>query len=79
MAEAYILITVEAGKARDVYEELSKIKEITHVDAIAGPFDIIALVKAPDFNTIGRLVIEKIQNIPGVERTLTCNIIHFEQ
>jgi len=79
MAEAYILITVQAGKARDVYEELSKIKEITHVDAIAGPFDIIALVKAPDFNAIGRLVIEKIQNIPGVERTLTCNIIHFEQ
>ncbi|MEO0097521.1 MAG: Lrp/AsnC ligand binding domain-containing protein [candidate division WOR-3 bacterium] len=79
MAEAYILINVGAGKARYVYEELSKIKEITHVDAIAGPFDIIATIKAPDFNTIGKIVIEKIQNISGVERTLTCTIIHFEQ
>ncbi len=77
-ANAYILINVRAGEARRVLSELSKIKEITHIDAISGPFDIIATITAPDFNTIGRVIIDKIQPIMGIERTITCNVIQFE-
>ncbi len=78
-ASAYILINVKSGRARKVWEELNRIKEITHIDAITGPFDFIAFITASDFNAIGRIVIDKIQSIPEIERTLTCNVIQFEQ
>ncbi|MEO0074680.1 MAG: Lrp/AsnC ligand binding domain-containing protein [candidate division WOR-3 bacterium] len=78
-ATAYILITVAHGTAKKVYEQLSKIKEITHVHAISGPYDLIAMIQASDFNTIGNIIVDKIQPIDGIERTLTCNVIQFEQ
>jgi|UniRef100_A0A7C3UR17 DNA-binding Lrp family transcriptional regulator len=77
-ASAYVLINVQVNRVRKVYEELMKIKEITLIDAISGPFDIIVSLTAPDFNTLGKIVIDKIQSIPGVERTLTCQVIRFE-
>lgn len=79
IATAYILITVAHGMARKVYEQLQQTKGIVQVHAISGPYDIIATVQGPDFNAIGKLIIDKIQPIEGIERTLTCNVIEFEQ
>lgn len=79
VATAFILITVAHGMARKVYEQLTKIPGIVQVNAIAGPYDIIAIVQGSDFNAIGKLIIDKIQPIEGIERTLTCNVIEFEQ
>ncbi len=77
-ATAYVLISVSVGKARQVYEKLLKIPGMQHVDAISGPYDIIATVQESDFNAIGRLVLDRIQGIEGVVDTITCNVISFE-
>ncbi|MEO0092382.1 MAG: Lrp/AsnC ligand binding domain-containing protein [candidate division WOR-3 bacterium] len=79
VATAFILITVAHGMAKKVYEQLYKIPGVVQVNAIAGPYDIIAIVQGSDFNAIGKLIIDKIQPIEGIERTLTCNVIEFEQ
>lgn len=79
VATAFILITVAHGMARKVYEQLSKINGVVQVHAIAGPYDIIATIQGSDFNAIGNLIINKIQPIDGIERTITCNVIEFEQ
>jgi DNA-binding Lrp family transcriptional regulator len=79
VATAYILINVESGKARKVYDQLQKLSNITHINAVTGPYDLIVTVQGSDFNTLGRLVLDKIQSIVGVEKTLTCNVIEFEQ
>lgn len=78
-ATAYILITVAHGTAKKVYEQLQNIKGVAHVHAISGPYDIIAMIQGADFNFIGNLIVDKIQPIAGIERTLTCNVIEFEQ
>jgi DNA-binding Lrp family transcriptional regulator len=78
-ASAYVLINVRAGKGKTVMDELSKLKSITDVEAVSGPYDVVVSVAASDFNEVGRLVIEKIQTIDGIEKTLTCNVINFEQ
>lgn len=78
VATAFILITVSHGMARKVYEQLSKISGVVQVHAIAGPYDIIAIIQGADFNSIGNLIVNKIQPIEGIERTLTCNVIEFE-
>ncbi|MFH1862083.1 MAG: Lrp/AsnC ligand binding domain-containing protein [bacterium] len=77
-ATAYILISVSVGKARQIYQKMQQIPGVQHVDAISGPYDIIATVQAADFNAIGTLVLDKIQAIEGVVDTITCNVIHFE-
>jgi DNA-binding Lrp family transcriptional regulator len=79
VATAYVLITVTHGMAKKVYEALSKIDGVAQVHAIAGPYDIIAVVQARDFNALGNLIVDKIQPVEGIERTLTCNVIEFEQ
>ncbi len=78
-ASAYILITAVAGKAREVRDHIMKLRDVSHVDAVLGPYDLIVTVTGTDFNEIGKLVIERIHSIPGVERTLTCNVIVLEE
>lgn len=78
-ASAYILITATAGKAREVMDQIMELRDVAHVDAVLGPYDLIVTVTGADVNKIGRLVIQEIHSIPGVERTLTCNVIDFEE
>jgi DNA-binding Lrp family transcriptional regulator len=78
-ASAYVLINVRAGKGKLVMDELAKLKNVADVEAVSGPYDIVASVTGSDFNELGRLVIERIQAIDGIEKTLTCNVINFEQ
>ena len=77
-AIAYVLISVSVGKARQVYQKLSDINEITQVNAVSGPYDIVARVEAFDFSIVGKVVLDKIQSIEGVEDTITCHVISME-
>lgn len=77
-AQAYVLISVSVGKARYVLEKLMDIPEITKVDAISGPYDIVANLEAFDFAAIGSIVLDKIQAIDGVVDTITCHVVPLE-
>lgn len=79
VATVYVLINVESGKSRKVYDQLQKISNVTHISAVTGPYDLIVTIQSTDFNVLGRMVLDKIQAIDGVEKTLTCNVIEFEQ
>jgi len=39
--------------------------------AVTGPHDIIAIAEAPDVTALGELVVQKIQSVSGVNRSLT--------
>ena len=69
---AYILIETAVGKSRDVADELRGLSGVETVDAVTGPYDIIAVVAAPDLNAVGDLVTGKIHTINGIIRTVTC-------
>ncbi len=70
--KAYILIETAVGKSRDVADSLRSLEGIESVDAVTGPYDIIAIVAAPDLNSIGDLVTSRIHIINGIVRTVTC-------
>ncbi len=70
--KAYILIETAVGKSRDVADSLRSLDGIESVDAVTGPYDIIAIVAAPDLNSIGDLVTSRIHIINGIVRTVTC-------
>ena len=43
---------------------------------VTGPYDVIARVEASTVDDLGRLVIAKLQDVPGITRTLTCTVVH---
>jgi len=70
--KAFILIETAVGKSRDVVSALQSINGIASVDAVTGPYDIIAVLEAPDLNAIGGLVTGHVHVIKGIQRTVTC-------
>ena len=70
--KAYILVETSVGKSRDVASALRALEGVQNVDAVTGPFDIIAVVEAPDLNAVGDLVTSQVHTINGIVRTVTC-------
>lgn len=75
--DAYILIQT-AVNAPDVARIIRAIPGIDSADDVSGPYDVIVRVAAPDLNSLGELVVSRIQAVEGITRTLTCPITRFE-
>ncbi|MDH5371555.1 MAG: Lrp/AsnC ligand binding domain-containing protein [Acidimicrobiia bacterium] len=74
MIEAYVLIHTDIRKTRQVVEELRKIHGVVTAAVVAGPYDAIARIEAVDLDSLGKLLVNKIQGVDGLNRTLTCSI-----
>jgi DNA-binding Lrp family transcriptional regulator len=74
MVEAYLLIQNEMGAGARITKEVSGIQGVTFVRNVTGPYDIIARAEAKDLDSLSRLV-DKVQVVPGVTRTMTCPIL----
>ena len=70
--QAYVLITTDAGKVMDVLAAIKTIEGVKSAHATIGPYDIIAFIEFSDPETLKSLIIDKIQKVPGISRTLTC-------
>ena len=76
MVTAYILVQTEVGKAAHVAKEIVEIEGVRQAEDVTGPYDVIARVEAANVDDLGRLVIAKLQDVPGITRTLTCTVVH---
>ena len=77
MVSAYILILTEVGKAAQVAEEVAKIEGVEAAEDVTGPYDVIVRARAETVDDLGKLVVAKIQAIDGIDRTLTCPVVHL--
>ena len=71
-AKAFVLIEVSVGQTKDVANAITQLKGVKTVNAVTGPYDIIAVVEGETLNEIGDLVTSKIHPITGISRTVTC-------
>ena len=71
-AKAFVLIETAVGKTKDVTTALGQIKGVKSVDAVTGPYDVIAIIEAETLNDIGDVVTGKIHPTTGISRTVTC-------
>ncbi|MFC2058281.1 Lrp/AsnC family transcriptional regulator [Chloroflexota bacterium] len=76
-AEAFILVEAKAEKLKSIVTELRKVEGIKSVNAVTGPYDIIAVVQGPDLTAVGNLVTSKIRTTTGVIKTVTCLTIEL--
>jgi DNA-binding Lrp family transcriptional regulator len=69
--DAYILVQTAVG-ASHVASDVAAIEGVEEAHDVSGPYDVIARVHASDLDGLGELIVEKIQSIDGITRTLTC-------
>jgi DNA-binding Lrp family transcriptional regulator len=75
--DAYILIQTEVGHAVDVATAARSITGVAEVHEVTGPYDVIVRCSADNINDLGRLVVQRVQLVPGISRTLTCPVVNF--
>lgn len=71
MPVCYVLISVEPGRERKVYNKLSKMPEIVECHIVSGECDIIVKLKVDDLESLPSIVATKIKSIKGVKDTRT--------
>ncbi len=76
---AYILIETSVGKTGEVIESLRKLESMATVDAVTGPFDIVAVAEAETLNAIGDLISDGMHQIPGIVKTITCLSVTYHE
>ncbi len=79
MVKAYILMNVSSGRAAEVTKKMKEMEPVKQCHIVSGPYDIISLVEAKDFNSLGDFVVNTLQKMAGVERTVTCPIFTLNE
>ncbi|HZY70759.1 MAG TPA: Lrp/AsnC ligand binding domain-containing protein [Thermoplasmata archaeon] len=71
METLYLLIECEVGRLDDAMRRLKGISNVVEVEAVTGPFDLIAKIQAERINEALDTVVHKIRRVPGIKSTET--------
>ena len=77
MAVAFVLISAAPAHEHEVYNKLLKTPEILELHPLFGEYDIMAKIKAEDFEKLGDMVMKKIRSIESVIDTKTLTGVKF--
>jgi len=77
VVQAYILVQTEVGKARDVATSIAEVPGVVRVDAVTGPYDVVVLTESDNVDELGRMIVSRVQLVPGITRTLTCSVVNL--
>jgi DNA-binding Lrp family transcriptional regulator len=69
-----MLIQTEVGRAEVVAKQLAGLPGVQSAEYVTGPYDVVARVGADTLDALHRDVVDKVQQVPGITRTLTCPI-----
>ncbi|ANW64225.1 AsnC family transcriptional regulator [Mycobacterium sp. djl-10] len=70
MAEAFMLIQTEVGRAEVVAKQVSALAGVLSSEYVTGPYDVIVRVGGAQVQD----VVAAVQQVEGITRTLTCPI-----
>jgi DNA-binding Lrp family transcriptional regulator len=59
---------------RRVAEEIAKLPEVQEVHIITGDWDLLIKLRAESVEAVGKIVIDKLRLVKGIEKTLTCMV-----
>jgi DNA-binding Lrp family transcriptional regulator len=69
MITAFILTTVEPGRVKSLAEEMLEIPGIGEVYSVAGPYDLVAVARVAEYESLSDLVTERVGSLAGIVRT----------
>lgn len=70
--KAFVLTKARTGDVKETVRFIRKIGAVRKANVTFGPYDVIIVIEAGNLTDIGKIVVNEIQPIPGVEKTLTC-------
>ena len=71
MVTAFILMNVERSRLKSIADDLLAIDGIAEVYSVAGPFDLVVIVRVKEHEQLNDLVTEHIASLEGIESTET--------
>ena len=71
MVTAIVLIKTAQGRTRDVAQALIELAGVSEAYSVAGPYDLVAIVRVRHHDALADLVTGGIQKIAGIETTNT--------
>ncbi len=71
MLTAFVLITCESRRISEVAQAIAELPNVAEVYSVTGEFDIIALLRLSDYDSLDTSVPGGIAQIPGVIETKT--------
>jgi DNA-binding Lrp family transcriptional regulator len=66
-----VLIEAEPKLVPQAAMRLAGIEGVTEVYSVSGEWDLVAIVKVPEYDQIAAVVTEQFPAVPGIERTQT--------
>jgi DNA-binding Lrp family transcriptional regulator len=74
-AKAFLLISAEIGRERDVAAELEGIQNVKEVHVTYGVYDVIAKVEAESPEKLKETITNKIRSLDHIKSTLTMVVV----
>ena len=71
MVNAIVLIKVQRGRVPEVAEALLEVPEVSEAYSVTGEHDLVAIVRAKEYDQMAEIVPARIDRINGIERTTT--------
>jgi DNA-binding Lrp family transcriptional regulator len=71
METIFLLVETEVGRLDETLRRIKAVPNVTEVQAVTGPFDLIVKVEASQINQALDVVVHKIRKIPGIKSTET--------
>jgi DNA-binding Lrp family transcriptional regulator len=66
-----VLCRVEPSQIPKAARALAGIDGVAEVYSVSGEWDLVAIVRVPQYEDIARVVTENFPNVPGLQRTQT--------
>jgi len=75
--QAYILVQTEVGASVDVVNTIKEIPGVLSAEDVTGPYDVIVRAESASMDDFGRDILNSIQQVSGITRTLTCPVVRL--
>ncbi len=71
MITTIVLCRVDPSQIPKAARALAGIDGVSEVYSVSGEWDLVAIVRVPQYEDIARVVTESFPNVPGLQRTQT--------
>ena len=71
MITTIVLIRAEPSRVPRVARQLADAEGVAEVYSVSGEWDLVAIVKVPEYEQIAKVVTEQFPAVPGLVRTQT--------
>jgi DNA-binding Lrp family transcriptional regulator len=65
------MIKCETGQVKSVAEKIVDYEGVAEVYSVTGEWDIFAIIRVKEFDSLAKVVSEQIASTPGITRTMT--------